>query len=217
MAQLVCQYSKYVHCKKGRNYCKSIHFSEICEEDNCETYNCDKRHPKECNNFSQFQKCVFFNCSYRHISPPTNKDIQELRNRIKDLENKQIKAISIGHNCELCDYSSKNEKKLKQHIRKNHKEMQLNLTIEEDCVECNLLKPKVEALEKYVLKIEEKLELEIEKLKTCEDTVLEIIADDEVTEDDLTVAMIEKHENSSAASNVNLVLNCENIDMSLES
>ena len=61
------------------------------------------------------------------------------------------------------------------------------------------------------------LVLEIEKLKACEDTVLEIIADDEVTEDDLTVAMIEKHENSSATSNVNLVLNCENIDMSLES
>jgi hypothetical protein len=64
----------------------------------------------------------------------------------------------------LCDYSSKNEKKLKQHIRKNHKEIKLDLTIEEDCVECNLLKPKVEALEKYVLKIEEKLELkEMEK------------------------------------------------------
>ena len=55
MAQLVCQYSKYGHCKKRRN------FSEVCEEDNCETYNCDKRHPKECNNFNQFQKCIFFN------------------------------------------------------------------------------------------------------------------------------------------------------------
>ena len=37
--------------------------------------------------------------------------------------------------------------------------MQLNLTIKEDCVECNFLKPLIEALEKYVLKVEERLEL----------------------------------------------------------
>ena len=37
--------------------------------------------------------------------------------------------------------------------------MQLNLKIKEDCVECNFLKPKIEALEKYILKVEERLEL----------------------------------------------------------
>ena len=52
--------------------------------------------------------------------------------------------------------------------------MQLNLTIEEDCVECNLLKPKVEALEKYVLKIEEKLELkEMEKYTNTTATIVQ--------------------------------------------
>ena len=43
-------------------------------------------------------------------------------------------------------------------------EIKLDLTIEDECVECNLLKPNVEVLEKYVHKIEEKLELtEMEK------------------------------------------------------
>ena len=37
--------------------------------------------------------------------------------------------------------------------------MQLNLKIKEDCVECNFLKPKIEALEKYILKVKERLEL----------------------------------------------------------
>ena len=117
MAQVVCQFSKYGHCKK-RNFCPNIHFSKVCEEDNCESYKCDKRHPKECINFSQFQKCGFFNCSYRHISPPTNKEMQELRKRITDLENYQINVVSNGYNCELCDYNSKNKKKLGRHIRK---------------------------------------------------------------------------------------------------
>ena len=44
---------------------------------------------------------------YRHISPPTNKEMQELRKRITDLENYQINGVSNGHNCDLCDYNSK--------------------------------------------------------------------------------------------------------------
>ena len=53
--------------------------SEICTEGNCELANCNKRHPKESNYYNQFQKCKFYNCSYKHFNPPNYKDIQELR------------------------------------------------------------------------------------------------------------------------------------------
>ena len=60
----------------------------------------------------------------------------------------------------FCKYSSKNEKKIRQHIKKNIDEKQYELvqTVEEDCSDCKSLKPKVEALDKFILRLEEKLQ-----------------------------------------------------------
>ena len=80
MSQPICFYLKYGHCKK-RNYCKNIHYPQICEEVSFEIAKCEKRHPKECNYYNQYQKCNFSNCLYRHVRLPRNKDFQELSKR----------------------------------------------------------------------------------------------------------------------------------------
>ena len=86
----------------------------ICTDENFEMSKCNKRHPKECRFYNQFQRCKFYNCSYKHVNPPSHMDIQELRNQIKNLErNIIIKASSDTYQCEMCDYNSQNDRKVK--------------------------------------------------------------------------------------------------------
>ena len=85
MAAKYCYRNKFGYCSQ-ENFCRYIHTSDICEDENCLKIQCNKRHPRECSYFSQFQRCKFSNCAYKHIKKFSEKDVQELIKRVVKLE-----------------------------------------------------------------------------------------------------------------------------------
>ena len=190
MAQ-ICFRNKYGHCKYGGT-CRLKHIDFICELETCQISSCQKRHPKECYWFRDYQWCKFRPCSYKHtliqnsMKNTTQKELDDLENMIKDrdqhiegLSNKvqelefkydELEKIvnNLNFKCSYCQYIGQTEKKLRQHKLKNHNENDLNETIEEEPDD------KIDNLEKFVLKLQNKVEnLESASTGWKEDETLE--------------------------------------------
>ena len=88
----ICNYHKYGHCKFSET-CRKFHSKENCENDECETFKCLKRHPRSCRYFEEFRRCKFGEfCSFAHKIKEKNDIPNEvtvdLEARIEVLENK---------------------------------------------------------------------------------------------------------------------------------
>ena len=101
----ICYYKKFGHCK-FLDTCIYRHVETICEKENCEIDNCERRHPKECRYYKEFSRCKFGDyCSFRHESTITEgnvklvKEVETLKERVELLEkliedkDKEIKEI----------------------------------------------------------------------------------------------------------------------------
>jgi hypothetical protein len=160
MAPKLCQNYKYGHCKYG-NSCKLRHNSQICVDKSCEKYNCEKRHPRECFWYKQYGRCKFSPCSYSHkqvTDCDCKSEIDALKEQVKNLEN-NLKHVNENFldetlKCDHCEYKTVSAKKLRQHIKRNHDE----IVVEESERE-TVLEDKVKTLEKFVAKLEEKVEI----------------------------------------------------------
>ena len=77
--------------------------------------------------------CQFYNCAYKHVKDPTYAVIRKLGRRITDLEkDKNIVEPNKTYPCEKCKCISNTEKKLRKHVEKNHLEIELKTTLEDD-------------------------------------------------------------------------------------
>ena len=181
VSNCLCMRNKYGHCKFAGT-CRYRHNNTTCEATNCELRLCENRHPKECFWFRDFGWCKFTPCHYKHSSdiynntPQTNfneklknlgnllseKDtvIENQRRKLKIIEEKvdilEKKLTVSSFKCEHCEYESKNKKKLKQHVKKNHPGVDLNVTLEDD--EYKELQSKVEMLASNIARIQEAIE-----------------------------------------------------------
>ena len=182
MAPNLCFRNKYGHCKMGET-CLLTHINIICDIEECQVASCENRHPTECFWFKEYKWCKFKPCSYKHITAAQpnldhvhedrtfqigldlenklkerDNSIHELTNKINDLERKVVMLETTENNfpCEHCDYVSKSEKKLRQHMKKNHIETDQNKTLEDDCCEETryLFHKKIKKLERVVLNLE---------------------------------------------------------------
>ena len=167
MTPVVCDRNKYGHCKFGA-FCKYTHRNEICQNEACDTFNCEKRHPKKCFWFMKYGRCKFSPCSFKHSKENNNcseKEIKVLNYRIDKIENsletmcdKLGKAEKFPFSCEECNHKTSTEKKLRQHIRKNHdKDTDQNETLKDNIIKESL--EKIEKLEKFVVRLQEKIEI----------------------------------------------------------
>ena len=185
MTAVVCDRNKYGHCKFGA-FCKYTHRNEICEDEACETFNCEKRHPKKCFWFNKYGRCKFSPCSFKHSNEnikSSEKEIKVINDRIDKIENtlktmceKLDKVQEFPFSCEECNHKTSTEKKLRQHMRKKHdKDTDLNDTIQDDTFKESL--EKIENLEKFVVRLQEKIEImEYDKdYKWLDDGTLESI------------------------------------------
>ena len=89
MTPVVCDRNKYGHCK-FRAFCKYTHKNEICQDEECDTFNCERRHPKTCFWFKKYRRCKLSPCSYKHSKVNTKsseKEIKVLNGRIDKIEN----------------------------------------------------------------------------------------------------------------------------------
>ena len=98
MTREYCLFHKYGFCKNG-DKCAEVHLKEVCNERDCQTKNCNKRHPRPCKFMSQYGFCKFNSkCSYSHKLPKMIEDqnakIEALERKIED-QNEVIKDLKI--------------------------------------------------------------------------------------------------------------------------
>ena len=65
--QNVCRYNKFGYCRFGE-ICRKHHVDEVCVDSSCDPSNCDKRHPKECKYYKNYNRCKFNPCKFLHTT-----------------------------------------------------------------------------------------------------------------------------------------------------
>ena len=90
---LVCTHYQFGFCKH-KNFCRKRHVEERCENSECNSSSCEKRHPISCKYFEAYKRCKFGEfCAFDHRPPynPLQEEINTLKAKIDDLE-KEIKS-----------------------------------------------------------------------------------------------------------------------------
>ena len=93
----VCRHNKFGFCKYG-NTCRKRHIEEVCDNEECETNLCARRHPRSCRFFSEFGRCKFGEfCRFKHVEKSgklrNDKEIEDLK-ALLILKDEQILAIA---------------------------------------------------------------------------------------------------------------------------
>ena len=86
----VCKFFKFGYCKHG-DACRKLHLKEVCES----TDNCRKRHPALCRYFSNYGRCKFHLCAYKHIRNETERKIDVLEGKLEQTNSKLQKILEI--------------------------------------------------------------------------------------------------------------------------
>ena len=85
----VCRRNKYGYCKYGET-CHFRHENKICIENNCNIFDCERRHPKVCKWYLEYGRCKFSSyCKFRHTNI---KNFEEIVNKI-ELNAKKLAEI----------------------------------------------------------------------------------------------------------------------------
>ena len=104
--QNVCRFNKYGYCKHMEN-CRNLHVNDVCGDSSCDVSKCTRRHPRTCKFYSEFKRCKFDPCAYKHITNDDDidklkKENQELLGKLdaierdlKKLAEKEIESKSI--------------------------------------------------------------------------------------------------------------------------
>ena len=82
----ICQYNKYGFCK-FLSQCRDQHCNEVCQESNCESRNCPRRHPKICQYFERYNRCKFGEyCAFAHRENLIVTEIKKMKIKYDTLE-----------------------------------------------------------------------------------------------------------------------------------
>ena len=91
----ICKFFKFEYCKHG-DTCRKLHLKEVCEKDVCESTDiCRKRHPAACRYFSNYGRCKFHHCAYRHFRNETERKIDVLEGKLEQTNSKLQKILEI--------------------------------------------------------------------------------------------------------------------------
>ena len=92
--QNVCSWNKFGFCKH-REFCRKYHEKKLCETQACDILNCLLRHPKKCKFYTEYKRCKFDPCAYKHIDSDINDDmIENMRKENKALLN-QLEQVRM--------------------------------------------------------------------------------------------------------------------------
>ena len=81
----VCRRNKYGFCRYG-DTCHFKHERKICNDSNCNIFNCNLRHPRICRWFQVYGRCKFTSfCKYKHTEI---KSFEEIVTKIEHNDNK---------------------------------------------------------------------------------------------------------------------------------
>ena len=78
--------NKYGFCKYRGDKCHFRHEKQICTDNNCNIFACERRHPRKCSWYFEYGRCKFTTyCKFKHESSD-NKQV--IVNKVRDNENK---------------------------------------------------------------------------------------------------------------------------------
>ena len=84
MAEVICKYNQFGHCKFGK-HCYFKHITEICGEDSCEINKCTLRHPKDCRYIVRNKICKFDElCAFNHDVINQNVENKKEEKKLKE-------------------------------------------------------------------------------------------------------------------------------------
>ena len=93
MVNAHCKFYQFGHCRYG-DLCRKEHVKEACETENCQMWNCMKRHPRECKFFKEFHRCKFGDyCNYAHLensSAAASEAVKAMAAKIEILEKENV-------------------------------------------------------------------------------------------------------------------------------
>ena len=135
--QKLCIRNKFGYCKLNRT-CQFKHTDKVCETPNCDK-SCEERHPKECWYYTNYNRCKFRYCAYKHTEKQSLTD--DIRLKIEAMD-KKIKEKEL-------------EIKLQEQKIKEIETKQENIELETKVLS---LETKVTNLERFVLHFQEKFE-----------------------------------------------------------
>lgn len=95
MEDKVCSFDKFGFCKYKKE-CRRKHFRDECEDlGNCKSIKIrNKRHPKNCKR-DVYESCKFKNdCAYKHLNKSKIHDQEQIREKVKVLEN-VVQELSV--------------------------------------------------------------------------------------------------------------------------
>ena len=158
MKQNVCRKNKFGYCIYD-DTCRNRHIEEVCSDKKCSVFNCEKRHPKICNYFREFERCKFTTyCRYSHKKPT---EVIENNERMKAIEDK---LVEIEKNA-----SSEKEETLDKQL--NHKIEHLENEIKKIYSLINEKNVKIELFEKKFDKFTKTFEEKVSQIQDLENKV----------------------------------------------
>ena len=172
-AHSVCSFNKFGYCKY-RNECRKLHVNEMCDGSSCEFLSCKFRHPKICYWYSEYGRCKFDPCAFKHVESPTRQiesDMEILRREhSKTVETMMREKVDLKKQIEICD------KKLAEIDKYLHKFQTLeNIVSEKDTI--------IEILQKKISDLEMRMDT-IEKVvpekEIIVDTTEEVVKEKEI-------------------------------------
>ena len=158
--------------------CDQIHFTDICEENDCIGKQCDKRHPVPCIYFEKFGQCKFGSyCAYKHSikteEENTKAKIEELTKEISELKTKNKELMEMLENLEQSNNENVTIRKKKK-TGKTKTEKQEGKTLDDIirensgvyCEDCEFRGKSLKDLKKHKTTAHTKvIETQTEKLK----------------------------------------------------
>ena len=95
--QHVCRFNRYGFCKHGEK-CRNLHIDDLCDKSVCDVLSWLLRHPTTCKFYSEYKRCKFNPCAYKHSDELG--DIEIMKNENRNLQeqidklNSDIKVLS---------------------------------------------------------------------------------------------------------------------------
>ena len=96
----ICFKNKFGFCKYNER-CSYQHVSTVCEDDKCDVYKCEKRHPRICRYYRDFKWCKFtVGCKFKHENQ--HEILEKLEKKIKEIkcDHKEEEVAKIAENYE---------------------------------------------------------------------------------------------------------------------
>ena len=106
MTQTICRKNKFGYCKYDKT-CRYKHVDEECDDENCDVYKCEKRHPRTCSYMRDHGRCKFTTyCKYNHKKV---KNTIENTSKIAAIE-KEISELKLNLQIKSLDEEKTNER-----------------------------------------------------------------------------------------------------------